>query len=156
MDTKRLYDLLNQCTVLLRKGEVVREETRLGVHVTIIQDMPHVDEVSANFEKVDMELLAIGVNKVKAEEHRNEFISLMDTYPEPQRLAGGPSYIEVGSVIGSQGVAFQMFAMGKVLGLWDVITPSSLGLTGEEARNIAGQGFIMITGYHGDTKRVQA
>jgi len=34
-----------------------------------------------------------------------------------------------------------------VLGLWDVITPATLGLSGELAQDAAGRGFIMCTGF---------
>lgn len=160
MDLDRLYRILNETTIQLRKGDVIHGDKPLvdaikaGVDhdnlpggVVTFDMMPPVTEAADGLEKVDLEFLVIGVHKAKAEQHRAELISLLNTYPNPERLAGGPSYIEVGGEIGDQGAAFQLFALGKVLGLWDVITPSLFGMKGEEAKEAAGRGFIMMTGY---------
>lgn len=157
MDTRKLYRILNETTSQMRKGEVLvgpdnlveeakRGELKSG-GVLEIYAMPHESEAATDIEKVDMEFLVIGVDKKKAEDNRADFIELMDSYPEPNRLAAGPSYIEVGAEIGGQGAAFQLFALGKVLGLWDVITPARLGLKGEAAKRAAGNGYIMMSGY---------
>ncbi len=146
MDLDRLRNILLATTVELRKGPSI-EENQLGpVTVTEIYAMPHVDEVH-DLEKVDVVFEVIGVDRALAEQHRGELISLLATYPEPDRLAGGPSYIEVGAVLGSQSAAFRLFALGKILGLWKLITPASLGMTGEGERRMAGIGFILISGW---------
>ena len=150
MDTNKLYEILEHTTIQLRKGEVVREGESIGnVRVVHVDMMPHVDDAKGvdDVETVDMEFLVIGVHKPSAEKHRADLIAVLNDYPYPDRLAAGPSYIEVGAEIGNQGAAFQLFALGKVLDLWDVITPARLGLTGELASMAAGNGFIMITGY---------
>ena len=123
------------------------EEDKPGVRVTTIDMMPHQSKAAPGLEKVDMEFLVIGVDKAKAEGHKAELIEILNTYPNPERLAGGPSYIEVGAEIGDQGAAFQLFALGKVLKLWNVITPALMGVTGDKAREMAGSGFVMISGY---------
>jgi hypothetical protein len=143
----RLYDILAQTTVLLRKGDVVTTRQEGPIEVVTIDAMPHTDEVGPELEKVDCELVVIGVDKTEAEKIKPQLIAALADYPEPDRLAGGPSYIDVGAVIGDHGMAFQLFALGKVLGLWDVITPTRLGLSGEEARNLAGLGMVMMTGW---------
>lgn len=160
MNLDRLYAILADTTIQLRKGEVVhgdkhlvdainegRELDKEPGGVVTIDAMPHVDEAKPNIEKVDMEFLVIGVDKVRAEAHRAELVELLGKYPHPDRLAAGPSYIEVGAEIGNQAAAFQLFALGKVLGLWEVITPALFGMTGEEARQAAGAGYIMMSGY---------
>lgn len=160
MDLNRLYEILNETTIQLRKGEVVHGSKRLvdainaGVEpdklpggVVTFDMMPRIEDAAEGLEKVDLEFLVIGVNKAKAEQHKAELIGLLNTYPDPDSLAGGPSYITVGGEIGDQGAAFQLFALGKVLKLWDVITPALFGMTGEEATRAAGSGFIMMTGY---------
>ena len=83
----------------------------------------------------------------KAESHRDEFVALLDEYPDPDTLATGPSYIALGADLGDQGMALCFMALGKALGLWNVITPAFFGMTGTEADNAAGNGFVMITGY---------
>lgn len=160
MNLKRLYEILNETTIQLRKGEVFEGTPELvaqakandgkpltGGGVLEIYDMPHISEAVPNIDKVDLEFIVIGIDKTAAERHKTELIEILKTYPHPERLAGGPSYIEVGGEIGDQGAAFQLFALGKVLRLWDVITPATMGLTGDDALRAAGNGFIMITGF---------
>lgn len=160
MNLDRLYKILNETTMQLRKGGVYEgtpelveqakrggDEPLKGGGVLEIYAMPHESEAHPGVEKVDLEFLVIGVDKAKAEEHRAELVDILKTYPQPDRLAGGPSYIEVGGEIGDQGAAFQLFALGKVLGLWDVITPATFGMSGAEAREAAGRGYIMMTGF---------
>ena len=160
MNRKRLYEILNETTAQFRKGEEIEGSPGLVAAiksgdmkdapggVAHIYAMPHQSEAKPTLEKVDMEFITIGVDRDRAASHRSELVEILNDYPSPERLRGGPSYIEVGGEIGDQGAAFQLFALGKVLGLWDVITPTSLGATGEEARELAGRGFIMISGYH--------
>lgn len=164
MNLLKLYQILSETTIKLRKGEVVHGDKHLveairkggdlgelpGGTVTV-DAMPHESEARADFEKVDLEFLIIGVDKVMAEKRRGDLVDILNTYPQPERLAAGPSYIEVGAEIGDQGAAFQLFALGKTLGLWDVITPGAMGITGDHARELAGSGFIMISGYRETT-----
>jgi hypothetical protein len=147
MNLDRLYEILRHTTVQLRKGDVVTETKAGPVRVIQIDAMPHESEALPSLELVDMELLTIGVDKAEAAKHKAELISILDTYPNPARLQGGPSYIEVGAEIGDQGAAFQLFALGKVLDLWGIITPRTLGFSGDDAKHMAGTGFIMISGY---------
>lgn len=145
MNIERLWEILGVVTLQLRKGDVV-EKDGATVHV---YSMPHESEAKPTIEKVDCHFVTIGVDKDAAEKHREEFIDLLDKYPQPERLAGGPSYIELGGVIGDQGMAFQFFALGQVLKLWEVITPKTLGVTGQAADALAGRGMVMISGYKG-------
>lgn len=162
MDLSKLYGILAETTIQLRKGEVLEGSPNLveaaksddpealrkaGGGVLEIYAMPAVAEAPADLEMVDVHFVKIGVDKAKAEARRSDLLALLDDYPDPERLAGGPSYIEVGAAIGDQGAAFQLFALGKALGIWDVITPEMLGATGDQARQMAGSGFIMCTGY---------
>lgn len=145
MDIDRLHVILGETTALLRKGEEVTERQEGNLKVTEVYAMPHEDEAS-KLQKVDCIFVTVGVSKQKAEQHQDELISILREYPEPDRLAGGPSYIEVGGVIGDQGTAFQLFALGEVLGLWKVITGKTLGMDDATARQMAGTGFVMISG----------
>jgi hypothetical protein len=160
MDLTKLYDILSDTTVQFRKGPVFagtpglvgqaeRGEELTGGGVLEIYAMPHVDEAPPGLELVDVEFLAIGVDRTRAEARQAELLAVLAGYPEPDRLAEGPSYIEVGAAVGDQGAAFQFFALGKVLGLWDVVTPATFGLSGSEARRMAGLGLVMITGWRG-------
>lgn len=145
MNLDRLHEILRETTVQLRKGAEVEEREVGNVHVTEVYAMPHESESKDGILKVDCHFVKVGVDTTKAEEYRDELIGILKTYPAPDRLAGGPSYIEVGREIGDQDAAFQLFALGEVLGLWQVITPEKLGFTGPEARQMAGRGFVMMS-----------
>jgi len=147
MDLDRLDQILDEVSILLRKGEVV--ERHGGV--TEIYAMPHTSE-APSLEKVDCHFIDVGVDKDKAEKYRDELISILKTYPNPERLEGGPSYIEVGGIIGSQDRALQLFAVGEVLKFWKVVTPEKLGITGAKANMLAGSGLVMISGFKGGEK----
>ena len=159
MDLDALYKMLAETTQQFRKGEVLEgtpemvawakkgdlEEPAPG-GVLEIYDMAPASAAS-HLETVDVHYVVIGVDREKAEERRAQFMAFLREYPDPDRLAAGPSYIEVGALIGDQGAAFQLFALGKVLGVWDVITPEQLGISGSLAEQMAGSGYIMCTGY---------
>jgi hypothetical protein len=146
--TDRLIEVLNETTVELRKGDSVEERQVGGVAVTDIYMMPHVAQAGPDLELVDVVFETIGVDKAKAPTFREELIGLLDKLQaDGLDLAGGPSYISTGGVIGSQSYAFRLYALGQVLGFWRVITPENLGIKGEEARSLAGSGFVYISGY---------
>jgi hypothetical protein len=165
MDLNRLYEILLETTQEYRKGAVVEGDSPLADAlrrgdedlsgtggVAEIYMMPPVTEAPDNLELVDCEFLKIGVDKAKAEPLKNELIALLKSYDGPHPLTDGPSYIEVGAVIGDQSAAFSLFALGKALGIWGIITPQSMGFTGDEARQMAGSGFIMIGPSHATTE----
>lgn len=147
MNLERLYAILADCTVQLRKGPEISGESEDSIDVVHIYMMPDESEAPTGMFKLDLPFLVVGVDVEKAKSHRNELLDILSQYPSPDRLSGGLSYIEVGAEIGDQGAAFQLFAMGKALGLWDVITPERMGFEGEEARKMAVQGFVMMTGH---------
>lgn len=166
MDLNRLYEILDETTVPLRKGEVVHGDAALveaiksgadelpGGIVTI-DAMPHHSELRPEMRKVDCHSLFVGVHEEIAKERRAELVEILRNYPQPERLAGGPSYIEVGAQIGDQGAALQLYALGEVLGFWSVITPAKLGITGPEADSLAGGGMVMISGFRPDSATAQ-
>lgn len=127
MNTDKLRSIIGSTTVLIQEGSGFSTLTT--------------DTVDCHFVKV-------GVNKYLAESRKEELISLLKTYPDQERLKGGPGYIEVGGVVGDQGDAFRLFALGEVLGFWEVVTPGRLGIKGEDAKMMAGRGGVMITGFN--------
>ena len=147
MNLDRLHEIVQSTSAQARKGEAVVEEKTAGIAVTHVYFMPHVDEVKPELERVDLHFVWVVVDKQKAEAAKGELIEILKTYPQPERLAGGPSYIEVGGVIGDQGAALQLFGLGAVLKLWTVLTPKTLGLEGPAADQMAGMGFVMISGW---------
>ncbi len=147
MNTDKLYQILGETTIQLRKGPEIEKDQIGPVEVVHIYMMPDASEMPAGMEAVDVHFIIIGVDKAKAEARKADLIDILNHWPQPDRLAAGPSYIEVGGVIGDQGAAFQLFALGKVLGLWGIITPATFGMTGTEADQAAGSGYIMMSGY---------
>lgn len=160
MNLERLHQLLQATTVQLRKGEELegtpalvegvkagKSLDELGGGVLHVYAMPHESQARPDVEKVDLHFVTIGVDKAAAEAIKPELLTILQSYPAPERLAGGPSYIELGAEIGDQGAALQLFALGQVLGLWTVITPATLGMTGPQADQMAGMGFVMISGF---------
>lgn len=159
MNIQRLHEIISQTTVIFRKGEVFsgtpalvaaakRGDALKGAGTLVIDAMPHEDEAPNELERVDLCLVTIGVDKTAAAKFKDELVALLD--PEAcreLRLAEGPSYIAVGAVLDDQAAAFRLFALGKVLALWDLITPATFGAEGEQARELASAGYVMIGGY---------
>jgi hypothetical protein len=96
---------------------------------------------------IDVVFFSVLVNEQPAEHHRQHLIDFLDTLPADV-MAGGPSYIHLGGLIGDQGMALRTMGLGEALGLWKVITPRTLGFTdAEEIDKLAGNGLVMISGY---------
>lgn len=143
-------EILRECTTEFRKGERIVEESTPNAQVVHVYDMPHVDEAPEGLAMHDLTFVWIGVDKAAAERNRERILEECRRWPDPERLASGPSYIEVGAQVGSQDAALCFFALGAELGLWSVVTPETLGFEGQEALNLAGRGFLMISGYQGN------
>ena len=79
-----------------------------------------------------------------------------DEAPVLKEIQGGPSYIRWGYWIGDQGLALTLMGLGQAAGLWTVATPSTLGIEGERADELAGLGMVMTTGLVGHTAEVSA
>jgi len=149
-DRDKLWRIIGECCVPLRKGEVVEAKQVGNLNVTTINDFPSEDELVGGLSTdviVDLHFIKVLVDTVIAEKRREEFIEILNQWPEPEVLAGGPSYMTVGGTIGDQGAAFQFFALGAALDIWKVITPATFGATGAQADQLAGSGYIMCSGY---------
>lgn len=149
MNLDRLYAILKDSTHQLRKGPEVSTEQHGPLHVTHVYLMPDQSEAPPELEKVDCHFIVVGVDKGKAEQHKAELHAILKTYPQPDRLAKGVSYIEVGAEIGDQGAALCLFALGQVCGFWKVITPAVMGVTGPQADRLAGAGLVLFSGFTG-------
>jgi hypothetical protein len=69
-------------------------------------------------------------------------------YPSLDRLAEGPSYIEIGAEIGDQGAALMLIGLGELVGLWQAVTPRKLlpGADDAVVKQLAGNGMLMCSG----------
>jgi hypothetical protein len=136
-----LNEILEETCGGFRKGEQIEGNHFYGFpHVSTVEDRGDTVLVDCHFIKV-------GVLKQKAEEVKAELIEILNQYPYLERLKNGISYIELGAVLGSQDRAFELLALGEVTHLWRVVTPATMGVTGETADNMAGMGFILESGY---------
>lgn len=95
-------------------------------------------------EWVDVGFTSLPVNKRNAEMIRRPLLEMLATGDDGW-LADGPSYIHLGAIIGDQGLALKLMAVGKVLGWWGLITPRSLGLEDpDDIERLAGAGYVML------------
>lgn len=148
MDINRLHEIVGDATKSYRKGKAIAEREEGGIKVTEVYLMPPVEYDSPELRTIDVHFMEVGVNKKKAEKHRAELQAILEDWPEVGGLQKGPSYIEVGGIVDSQQVALQLFALGEALGFWKVLTPQRIGFTGAEADELAGLGFVMISGFN--------
>jgi len=155
MNSERLYQLLQDTTQVYRKGAEVETRQFENVKTVEVFGYPHSSEVlqDKGYDKVDMVFVDVVVDKQVAMQRKSELESLLSEYPDPERLAGGPSYVELAPSIGlEQEGALRLMALGKTLGLWDVMSGKTLGLNEQQTRELAGSGMLMITGYSGGEK----
>jgi hypothetical protein len=120
-----LARLIEELTLIARKEpELVETEYEVDVHFGVVL----VDQ--------------------SARERRAEIVAAIEASGLDLKLfRKGPSYIEVGAALGSQQLALQLFGLGEAAGLWRVITPARLGVTGADGHVLAGRGYVMISGY---------
>jgi len=65
------------------------------------------------------------------------------------------NYIEIGGWIGDQGTALLLMGLGKLLGIWELLTPSSMlgDLIPDDLKmQMAGSGMVSIKAEKGDRK----
>lgn len=147
MDMKRLMEALKDSTCLISKGESTRK--RLSKIPSLLwglitdQSDPDVEKL----ECIDCQFITVGVNRTQAEKHRNDFLKFLEEYPDPVRLADGPTYKHMASVVGDEMLALRVFGLGQTLGIWDVILPSQLGVDPVLVEEAADLGLIVTTGY---------
>lgn len=147
METARLAEIVRATTQEYRKGPAVSEQDVGGLVAVHVYDMPPANEAPIGAAVIDVHFLQIAVDPEGAGLARPELIGILNDYDGPNPLSKGPSYIEVGGVVGDQGLALRLFALGEVCGFWKVITPATFGIDGPMADQYAGAGFVLLSGY---------
>jgi hypothetical protein len=149
MNTEKLNKIIQDATEVYRKGKPIDVSESKNPAVVETFDYEHTGGAPVNgFEKVDMVFVDVVVDKTKAEKYKKDLVEILNEYPQPERLKEGPSYIELSPNCGfGQEYGLRLMALGKIAGLWDLITPKTLGADDTTAKQMAGQGFLMISGY---------
>lgn len=145
-------DQVHEATAEFRKGPEVSQHQEGGLLVTEVYAMPPTEAAVAVEEsaKVDVVFMVIAVDRLRAEAAWPAVEDVLRSVNASHalRLVGGPSYIELAGILDcEQDTALRVMAIGEVLGKWSVMTPMSLGITGDAAREMAGMGFVMIDGF---------
>lgn len=149
MNSTAFLQILPSVTQVYRKGESITKHEVGNLQVTEIYAYPHQETKDESHTSFDLHFVTISVDPIQAQACKEQFIAWLHSYPQQERLAGGPSYIEFAAVAEiDQESAFRIFALGAALDLWHIITPEFMGFDGAEADAMAGNGFIMITGYN--------
>lgn len=148
-------DLLEATTFVYRKTPAVVEKTAGAVRVTEVWvDTPEISGDNApspdTHDLVDVHFFVVAINRQAAKDARDDFVALMDELGLPEGSAGAITYIALGGLVGDQGAAMQLMALGQVLGAWEVLTPERIlpGIDPERASEIAGNGGVLTTGYN--------
>jgi hypothetical protein len=151
METEKLVEIIEDATKVYRKGPLIDVRKEKSFEVVEVFDYPHTGMAGQdkNHEKVDMIFVDVVVDRKKAEAYRKDIEGILKQYPEPARLAGGPSYIELAPALGvEQTTALRLMALGSSIGMWQIVDAKRL-LRAEDtqARELAGNGFLMISGW---------
>ncbi len=148
----RLVEVVLMATVPLRTGPSKEVRQEGDVRVEEVMDFPTVAQgIEHGITKTyDMLIFQVGIMPI-ADEVKADFIEALRAYPDMGRLAGGPSYIELGAVLSeyddqAQQVAIQMIALGDYYDVWKAVTPVTLGMAREGAAKMVRSGFIMPVG----------
>lgn len=92
----------------------------------------------------DLIFFKVGYNIHVDPPDKEEFVALVKEH-FPHWLDGEEhSFIEIGADIGDQGAAMMTMGLGKLLGVWELLTPRSLGLPEDLAMTMAQQGLVTI------------
>ena len=136
----RLREILQGATVPLRRGNPAERpvDTR---------GLPHESEYD-HLEKVDCYYIYVGIHTEAAELCREEFVQLVYSNPVLRKIESGLGYREAAKELGNYRLALSLFALGEYLGLWQTITPVTLGFSFADASRLAEKGFIIATGFH--------
>lgn len=146
MNVGEVTRIVGLCCLPFRKGEEFAERVDGGVKVMTIDLNPplptDIDQLAGRV-MVDVHFFICAVHTERAAHYSSDLRRLLAK--DMVLLQSGPSYIRLGEELDSQEQALMLMALGEVMKFWKVITPSTLGLHGDEADRAAGVGYVMIT-----------
>lgn len=128
MSLDRAKQLIEENTTVLQEGESAPEGTKV----------------------LDFCFTRIAVREEGARAARDEILGYLKTeYAAPDRLARGPSYLEVAGYIGGTDTALRLFALGEVAGIWEIRTPAHMKIPEADRAEVAKQGLVILYGFTG-------
>jgi len=132
-----------QCTPL-RLGEEVTTDSGGATHLWF---MPHIDEEPGyEHDKIHVSFFAVAINKKLCDQTREDFVKLVEQASDSWR--DGPNYLQIGAAIGSQEYALSFIALGRYYGLWNILSPQTMGIDDPTlAEKMAGLGMINPQGW---------
>jgi len=131
-----------------RPGQEVIEERDVGnVHVV---EFNMFDQAPPGATRADVHFVLVAPTEGLPD--REEFARVLREAAGPgdfttlstEDLAKGPSYIALGGWLGSQDLALMLIGAAELVGYAKAITPEVLGITGEMADQLAGQGMVFL------------
>jgi len=126
MNIIRMKELLEKTTTKGRKllqpsTSMDIEGTGSRLSVSHYLPFPHYSELKDdNTTIVDCGLIAVAVDTDILKQEKETFITLIDDYPEKDRLKSGLHFLEVGLLLGDPLDALCMFAVGYLLEMWEL------------------------------------
>lgn len=104
MNKERLYKILSEVTRINPRGERA---------VQAPGDSP--------FERVDVHFCTVDVYLALAQLYKDELEVFLKEHRK--KFFSGPNHVTFGAFIGDHALAFQLLAVGRVLGFWSLIIP---------------------------------
>ncbi|MCX6710125.1 MAG: hypothetical protein NTV63_04220 [Candidatus Woesearchaeota archaeon] len=150
MDTQKLDDIIQGSTTVYRKGALVKQTKVGNVETTEVFGYKPTSKAPSgdNYDNVDMIFVDVVVNKTEAEKYRSDLTRILDDYSQSGVFADGPSYMTLAPELGMEHEeTLRLMALGKTLGLWKIMSGKTMGMDDEQALSLAGNGFLMISGY---------
>lgn len=143
-----LNERLNRETRVYRKGA---EATVKQVGPITVYEVFGYPETPSAGQLVDVHFVTVGFTEAAADPDgfRDDLAAACDSPGEFQHLSmeqlqQGPSYITLGSWLGSQDQALRLLALGVHYRVWDhVVTPERLHMPEDKWDHFAGMGYVM-------------
>jgi len=149
---RELVAYVRAATEVFRHGERVTEAKVDGIYTITIDDFPPLPATDRVL--INMHFFSVGFTEAAPSwSHRKFYDTILANWHgeftnlHQQDWEGGPSYITIGSWIGSQTLAMQLMALGQLHEIWQVVTPERLGFTGDAADRMAGNGLVLTAGF---------
>ena len=157
---KRLVEIIDDATIILQGGKPEWPFSRsplaneLHDFLEKIEKGKEVEKAKKDkgkMEQIDCCFIEVGVFIKVASRYKKEIISILHSEYDPKdprfKNAEGYSFLAEGLFDRDEADALRLMALGKVLKLWTLNTPVTLGYEGEEAEELARLGYIFVTGF---------